>query len=116
MGKLQEIVKLTFLLFLAVPSEVFGGSIRVVWRLHSPRLEALNALPDIVPEIDLLLLLRVGGLLFKEVPDGDVELILPSGLINYFESGEVILHVRVGSRIEDNPSTLEWDQREEIEV
>ena len=40
MGKLQEIVKLTFLLFLAVPSEVFGGSIRVVWRLHSGRLEA----------------------------------------------------------------------------
>ena len=99
-----------------VPSEVFGGSKRVVWRLHSPRLEALNALPDIVPQIDLPLLLLRRGLLFEEVPDGDVELILPSGLIGYFEPGEVMLHGRIGSRIEDDPPPLERGQREEVEV
>ena len=41
---------------IVVPFRVFGDSIHPVWRLHSPRLEALNALPDIVPEIDLPLL------------------------------------------------------------
>ena len=29
---------------MVIPSEVFGASKRVVWSLHSPRLEAPNAL------------------------------------------------------------------------